>query len=113
MKPSAISIAIVLAGMVGVAFAGGQSTIMPLVTVPGAPVAQCTPPTDDAACADFHRWIRANFSEREIGMLFGASTAFPGYATGGIDRLERRYHAKLHEYLAARQAASHTEIATR
>ncbi|MBS0383062.1 MAG: hypothetical protein JSR56_11595 [Proteobacteria bacterium] len=113
MKLSAISVAIALAGVVGIASAASQTTIMPSVTVSGAPVAQCTPPTADPACANFHRWIRANFTDREIGMLFGASTAYPEYATGGIDRLERRYHGKLHEYLATQQAASRAEIAVK
>lgn len=113
MKISAISIAIVLAGVVGVASAAGQHKVMQPITVSGASVAQCTPPSGDPACAGFHRWIRANFTEREIGMLFGASTAYPEYATGNFERLERRYHAKLHDYLAAQQAAVGTEVAAK
>jgi len=36
----------------------------------------CTPPNSAEECAQFHREIRKNFSSREIGMLFGASTAY-------------------------------------
>jgi len=111
MKLSAISIAIVFAGVVGVASAAGQNKVMPQIKVQAAGISACTPPSDVPACANFHRWIRANFSEREIGMLFGASTAYPEYLTGGIDRLQRRYEAVVQEYLAAQQAASKASIA--
>lgn len=99
MKLSAITIAIVLVGIVGAASAG-QGQNMPQVNVRAAAISACTPPTDAPACEDFHRWIRANFSEREIGMLFGASTAYPEYLTGGIDRLQKRYDVLLQQYLA-------------
>lgn len=36
----------------------------------------CTPPNSAEECAQFHKEIRKNFSSREIGMLFGASTAY-------------------------------------
>lgn len=36
----------------------------------------CAPPNTAEECAQFHKEIRKNFSTREIGMLFGASTAF-------------------------------------
>ena len=106
MKLSAITIAIILAGAAGVASAAGQGQNMPGVNVQATGVAACTPPSDAQACAEFHRWIRANFSQREIGMLFGASTAYPEYLTGGIDRLHKRYDALLQQYIAAHSAVA-------
>ncbi|HJR13801.1 MAG TPA: hypothetical protein VJ833_07880 [Rhodanobacteraceae bacterium] len=115
MKLSAISIAIVLAGIAGVASAAGQSKIMQPVTVSSAGISACTPPNDTTghACDAFNQVIRANFSRREIGMLFGASTSYPEYVTGGIDHLQRRYQAVLQEYVAAQQAASKADIAAK
>ena len=114
MKLSAIIIAIILAGVAGVASAAGRGQNMPGVNVQAAGVAGCTPPSDAPACADFHRWIRANFSQREIGMLFGASTAYPEYLTEGIGRLQKRYDALLQQYIAA-QSATHagTDVAAK
>lgn len=112
MKLSAISIAIVLAGVVGAASAAGQSTVMNPITVSGVPVSECAPPNDQTghACDAFNQLIRSNFSPREIGMLFGASTSYPEYATGGIDRLQRRYQAVVQEYVASQQKADQTTI---
>jgi hypothetical protein len=50
----------------------------------------CTPPNDSKECADFHAAIRRNFSSREIGMLFGAATAYQEYLTSN-DRVRARY----------------------
>ncbi|HEY7872429.1 MAG TPA: hypothetical protein VIC31_06870 [Rudaea sp.] len=106
MKLSAITIAIILAGTAGIASAAGQDKVMPRINVQAAGISACTPPSDAPACAEFHRWIRANFSRREIGMLFGASTAYPEYLTGGIDRLQRRYQVMLQQYVAAHSAVN-------
>ena len=57
---------------------------------PGA--AECTPPTDAKECADFHAAIRRNFSTREIGMLFGAATAYLEYPTA-YQQVRARYAA--------------------
>lgn len=115
MKLSAISIAIVLAGIAGVASAAGQSQAMPPVTVSSAGIAACTPPDDQTghACDAYNQLIRSHFSDREIGMLFGASTAYPEYVTGGIDKLQRRYQAVLQEYVAAQQAAHGANVVAR
>lgn len=115
MKLSAISIAIALAGIAGGASAAGQDQSMPTIVVSGAPVAECTPPNDSTGhrCDAFNQLIRANFSDREIGMLFGYRTSYPEYLTGGIDRLQRRYQAVLREYVAAQQAASKASIAVK
>lgn len=113
MKLNAISIAIVLAGIAGVASAAGQSQALPEVNVTAAGISACTPPSDAPACAEFHSWIRANFTQHEIGMLFGASTSYPEYLTGGIARLQRRYQTKLQEYVAAQQVASAAKVAAK
>jgi hypothetical protein len=59
-------------------------------------VADCTPPNDSKECADFHAAIRRNFSTREIGMLFGAATAYQEYPTS-YDRTRARYAAFLRD----------------
>lgn len=115
MKPSAISICFVLAGVVGVASAAGQAKFMPPIIARASSVAGCTPPNDTTghACDAFNQLIRANFSAREIGELFGASTAYPEYLTGGIDRLQRRYQAVVQEYVAAQQKARKGSVAAK
>ena len=103
MKFHATAIAIALAGITGMAAAAsGSSTLSPLA-VSGAAIAQCVPPDDAAgsACERFDEMVRANFTAREIGMLFGNRTSYPEYRTGGIDRLQRRYNTLLQAWLAA------------
>ena len=107
MKLSATYIAIVLASMSGIASAAGQTSSMPPIVVSGSPISGCTPPNDTSghACDAFNQMLRANFSPREIGMLFGARTSYPESVSGGIDRLERRYGQVVREYVAAQQQA--------
>lgn len=106
MKLSAIYIAIVLAGVAGAAAAAGQSQELPSVNVEAAGVSACTPPNDTAghACDDYDQFLRANFSPREIGMLFGYQTSYPESLTGDIDRLHKRYDVLLQQYIAAHSA---------
>jgi hypothetical protein len=52
----------------------------------------CQPPNYAIECAAFHAAIRKNFSTREIGMLFGAATAYQEYATS-YERVRARYAA--------------------
>jgi len=66
------------------------------VNVRSDAIADCTPPSDSHECADFHAAIRKNFSTREIGMLFGAASAYPEYLTSN-DRLRARYGAFVRE----------------
>lgn len=108
MKLSAISIAIVLASLAGAASAAGQHKIMPSVIVSGVDVSACTPPNDTTghACDAYDQFLRANFSKREIGMLFGYQTSYPEGLTGGIDRLQHRYQTLLQEFVAAQSAAN-------
>ena len=116
MKLSAISIAIVLAGFAGVAAAAGQGKIvMPAITVSSAPLSECLPPNGNTghACDAFNQMVRANFSPREIGMLFGYQTSYPESLTGGTDRLQKRYQAVLQQYVAAQQAATGADVAVK
>lgn len=59
----------------------------------------CLPPSGLAACAAWHQVIRANFSSREIGILFGTATSYPEYATA-YSRIKSRY-ARLHDEFSA------------
>lgn len=63
---------------------------------PNRPLGECTPPTSLASCADVNREIRENFTPRQIGMLFGASTSYPEYFTVD-DRLLAKYSEFLHD----------------
>ena len=53
-------------------------------------IVDCAPPSDAPACSAFHALIRQNFTPREIGMLFGAATAYQEYPTG-YDFARERY----------------------
>ena len=64
----------------------------------------CAPPSDLAACAAWHQVIRANFSLREIGILFGTATSYPEYATS-YSRIKNRY-ARLHDEFSAARTVS-------
>lgn len=108
MKLSAIAIAIGLAGIVGIASASGANRIMRPVTVSSSNVSLCTPPNGSMghACDSYDQFLHANFSQREIGMLFGYRTAYPAYLTGGFERLQQRYDKLLQQYLAAHAATN-------
>jgi hypothetical protein len=66
--------------------------------------ATCAPPSDVMACTAWHRVIRANFSQREIGILFGTATSYPEYATS-YARIKGRYERLQGEFLAERGPA--------
>ena len=109
MNFRAISIAIVLAGLASTAFAAGQqSRIMQSVTVTGTSVSACTPPNDNMghACDAYNQFVRANFTSREIGMLFGYRTSYPDSLTGGIGRLQKRYDTLLQQFIAEHSAVN-------
>ena len=57
-------------------------------------VQNCTPPQSAPECASFHELIRQSFTEREIGMLFGAATAYPEYRTS-YNSVRERYDSLL------------------
>ncbi|TLY51729.1 MAG: hypothetical protein E6K53_06580 [Gammaproteobacteria bacterium] len=83
MKTRLLITAIALS-MFGVAQAADETKVYPQVNVAhsaakgsqSAYSMECTPPNSAEECAQFHKEIRQNFSNREIGMLFGASTAY-------------------------------------
>lgn len=58
---------------------------------------ECAPPNSVLECAKFHAEIRHKFSPREIGMLFGPSSAYAEYRTSyakvvaRYDRFARNY----------------------
>ena len=73
---------------------------------PGKFDTTCLPPSDLVACAAWHQVIRANFSPREIGILFGTATSYPEYATS-YARIKSRYE-RLHDEFAAERLGAHT-----
>jgi hypothetical protein len=77
--------------------AGAQE--LQLVTVHDLRIAECTPPASFAVCDAWHAQIRRNFSPREIGMLFGARTAYAEYRTS-FAKVEDRYNHMLTSFAA-------------
>ncbi|HEX7915880.1 hypothetical protein [Rudaea sp.] len=57
----------------------------------------CAPPNSAQQCAAFHSEIRRHFNSREIGMLFGAATAYPEYRTS-YSFVKSRYDNFTREY---------------
>lgn len=57
-------------------------------------IVDCAPPNSEPGCARLHALIRMNFTPREIGMLFGASTGYLEYPTA-YERVRTRYVAFL------------------
>lgn len=110
MKLRAIpaAVAVVMVALSGVAFAGGQTQELPSVTVHGALLVECAPPNDQVAhaCDAFNELVYANFTSREIGMLFGYRTSYPEYLTGGVERLQARYQALMEQYVAQQGAVT-------
>jgi hypothetical protein len=105
MKLQAITIAVAFAGFAGAAAAQNPDQALSPVVVSGE-VAACTPPSAEPACGNFHRFIRANFSAREIGRLVGDRTSYPEYLIGEVDRVQRRYELLTRQYLAAQSPAN-------
>ena len=110
-----IIIGLSLSSMNGVARAGDNTShpsLAPITvqqdqwarTASAVSLGDCTPPTDRKACSQLHAQIRSQFSKREIGMLFGAATAYPEYRTS-YSRVEDRYQVFLRDYKASNQAA--------
>jgi len=100
MKMQESAIAIGLFAFAAIACAGEPQSSLRTVTVRPASIAakaahyaaharDCTPPNSAAECAAFHEEIRRNFSGREIGMLFGAVTAYPESRTAQFLIVER------------------------
>lgn len=101
MKLHVMPLGVALALLAGSALAAGRAPLASAPVLPQVNVAACVPPTDAPQCAEFHRALRANFSQRELGMLFGASSVYPEYRTGGIEHLRKRLDAMIQQYVAA------------
>lgn len=76
----------------GSALAASDTTLEPIIIRSGNTVVDCTPPSAERACEPLHAQIRQNFSPREIGVLFGARTAYAESLTA-FPRLVARYDA--------------------
>jgi hypothetical protein len=59
----------------------------------------CTPPNASDVCSAWHATIRRNFSNREIGMLFGAATSYPQYRTS-YTQVTERYDRQQNDFAA-------------
>lgn len=102
MKSHQLVIAVGLFAFAAIASAGESQSPLKTVTVhpapspaqaaPGGYTLDCTPPNSAIECAAFHKEIRRNFSSREIGMLFGASTAYPE-SRSAYSKVAQRYDA--------------------
>lgn len=104
LHATTIAIAIAAFSASATAAAGNQQPLPP-VQIVARDISGCTPPADAPSCENFHRWIRANFSEHEIGMLFGNRSSYPEYLSGGIDTLQRRYETLLQGRIAVQRVA--------
>ena len=92
MKRTLLAIAL-CAACAGYAVAQDEEVLSPVIVehVDGYRIVEnCTPPASAPECAGFHALIRQHFSDREIGMLFGAATAYPEYRTS-YDSVRERY----------------------
>jgi hypothetical protein len=94
-----IIIALALCAAAGYACAQEDETLAPVVVEranANQVIITCEPPNAARECAGFHRLIRQNFTPREIGMLFGGSTAYIEYPAS-YDRTLERYVAFLRD----------------
>jgi hypothetical protein len=90
-------VALALCAAAGTACAQEDETLEPIVVERANAdqiIFMCEPPNGSVECANFHELIRQNFTPREIGMLFGGSTAYQEYLTS-YDRTRERYIAFL------------------
>ena len=85
---------------IGLALAGsvGASENLDAVKVNSSSL-NCTPPNDSQLCSAWHAEIRRNFTDREIGMLFGAATSYPEYRTK-YSSVKERYDRLQSEFVA-------------
>jgi hypothetical protein len=80
MKRILLTLALCAAG----GFASAQDTLPPVVVYhvdSQRLVENCTPPAAGPECSAFHALLRQNFTEHDLGMLFGAATSYPDYRT--------------------------------
>lgn len=102
MKLSAISIAIVIAGIAGVASAAGQVKALPQVKVSGTPVvAGCSPALhpNSPACHALRTAILAHYPAWQLGVIYGATTPNQVFVDSGArKRLVSNYEQFLQRY---------------
>ncbi|MFI4969023.1 MAG: hypothetical protein ACHP7D_02375 [Lysobacterales bacterium] len=91
MKCLFASIAAALFAAYGGAIAA-DNTLETVIVHRGDLSVDCTPPSSVPSCAALHTKIRANFSPREIQVLFGARTA-TAEAPTAYPHLKERYDA--------------------
>ena len=100
MKRILVALALCTAAGFAVAQDDDADATLPPVAVervaPGHIIFDCEPPNGAPECARFHDLIRQNFTPREIGMLFGASSAYFEYPVN-YDRTRERYIAFLQD----------------
>lgn len=116
MKLSAISIAIVIAGIAGVASAAGQVKALPQVKVSGTPVvAGCSPALhpNSPACRALRAAVLARYPAWQLGVIYGATTPNQVYIdTGARKRLVSDYERFLQRY-DRDYMATHAQIGAR
>ena len=71
--------------------------VAPPFATEARPLGDCTPPSDLPSCEDLHKALRASFTSRELGMLFGAASSYPEYLTS-YNSVRERYGRFLNEY---------------
>lgn len=91
--------AIAATSMLALSAAANAGQELQPVTVRDVNLASCAPPTSVKVCEAWHAEIRRNFSVRQIGMLFGARTAYPEYRTT-FTSVENRYNHLLTSFAA-------------
>lgn len=97
-----ILVALAFCTAAGFAVAQDEDDNAPLAPIvveraaPGRIIFDCEPPNGAPECARFHELIRQNFTPREIGMLFGGSSAYFEYPVN-YDRTRERYIAFLQD----------------
>lgn len=112
MKMRTIAIAMALAGIAGTAAAGQADAVLQTAIVSGSTVTTCPHPfgTGNPACAALNRLVRANFTRREIDILFGTLASDSWYRRASFAQLQKRYLAVVHQY-AAQQGSTRQSIA--
>jgi hypothetical protein len=64
----------------------------------------CTPPNASDVCSAWHAQIRRSFTQREIGMLFGARTSYSEYRTS-YSQVKERYDRLQNDFASTYQSS--------
>ncbi|MBS0383056.1 MAG: hypothetical protein JSR56_11565 [Proteobacteria bacterium] len=100
-------IAMALAGFAGAAAAGQSDAVLQTVIVSGSTITECPHPysAKNHACDALNRLVRANFTRREIDILFGTLASDTWYRRASFGQLQKRYLAVVHQYAAQQDPA--------